>query len=553
MASDQRFERTLLAVAEAVQTFAAGTFEFAESIKRIWGPQTEPDAVETSNPLHVEGMQDVQVVCQVRERTPVSQDGDQLAVHSHTHPPSVTMHGEDLQALQESSASIDTANMQISIDIDALAGSTTQQAFRCCYKCFSRWQDGSANPPCQPIPGREIPAGELGMMLFDKIESDRYLIEQTRNATREGQNFGDSFHERPEIPLCPPIAGIPQPQLGSKRAHQDNDEQQPVFKRQRTQKFCEKARLERNEQLKKAMQQEQDDHEAIEDSESSSSSVSSPSSIYSSSSSEEEEAQVNSEAIKVSDVVRALDKIAHNEVMHEEENDRSSTLTQEQSSGESSSEEYDSSDDYSSSQEEEAVQILAAKEVSQEERNVKAKAAIQPEDENSEASSSSAEDDSSEEDLEEEPEYQLKNQLALKAGAQAECKEMIKEAIPILLEEENTESESSSSSSEDESSEEESDESDEEPEKPQNQPATEKEPPQGRKVNSQELVQLSSDESSNSSSETSSSEESEDEPEESKKQRAAIVEAQKKREEKPQEPIEILSDEPSEEDSEMET
>jgi hypothetical protein len=108
MASDQKFQRTLLAVAEAVQTFPVGTFDFAESIKQIWGPQTEPDAVETPHTLPVEGMQDVQVVEQPRGRTPISQNGDQLPIDSHSHPPSVTIENAYLEPLHEAIGPLDT-------------------------------------------------------------------------------------------------------------------------------------------------------------------------------------------------------------------------------------------------------------------------------------------------------------------------------------------------------------------------------------------------------------------------------------------------------------
>lgn len=139
------------AVAEAVQIFAAGTFDFAESIKQIWGPQTQPDAVETSNHLPVEGMQDVQVFDQLHDRTPVSQDGDRLAINSHGHPPSMTLHdGEGtLELPHEATVPLDTANMQLSNDMDAVSGSL-QDAVRSCYECFARWQDKSPFPPCLP-------------------------------------------------------------------------------------------------------------------------------------------------------------------------------------------------------------------------------------------------------------------------------------------------------------------------------------------------------------------------------------------------------------------
>lgn len=134
MASDQRLQRTVQAVAEAVQIFAAGTFGFAESIKQIWGPQTHPDA-ETSNHLPVKGMQ----------------DGDQLAIKSHSHPPSMTLHdGEGvLEVPHEAIVPLDTANMQLSSDMDAVARSL-QDAVRSCYECFARWKDESPFPSCLP-------------------------------------------------------------------------------------------------------------------------------------------------------------------------------------------------------------------------------------------------------------------------------------------------------------------------------------------------------------------------------------------------------------------
>lgn len=151
MASDQRFQQTVQAVAEAVQIFAAGTFDFAESIKQIWGPQIQSDAVEASNHLPVEGRQDVQVADQIRDRTPLSQGGDQLATNSRSHPPSMTLHdGEGaLEVPHEAIIPLDTTNMQLSNDMDAVSRSL-QDAVRSCYECFARWQDESSFPPCLP-------------------------------------------------------------------------------------------------------------------------------------------------------------------------------------------------------------------------------------------------------------------------------------------------------------------------------------------------------------------------------------------------------------------
>lgn len=156
MVSDQRFQRNVQAVAEAVQVFAAGTFDFAESIKQIWGPQAQPDALETSNLLPVEGMQDVQIVGELRERIPVSQDGDQLAIHSHTYPPSVTLHnGEGVSEVShETTVPVETANMELSNNMDVLAGSI-HRSIRSCYECFVRWRDESPFPPCHSITGQQ--------------------------------------------------------------------------------------------------------------------------------------------------------------------------------------------------------------------------------------------------------------------------------------------------------------------------------------------------------------------------------------------------------------
>lgn len=146
MASDKRFQRTVQAVAEAVQIFATGTFDFAESIKQIWEPQTQPDAMETSNHLPMEGIQDAD---QLRDRTPVSQDGDQLAINSHSHPPAMTLYdGEGaLEVPLEAIVPLDMSNTQLSNDMDAVARSL-DDAVRSCYECFARWQDESPFPSC---------------------------------------------------------------------------------------------------------------------------------------------------------------------------------------------------------------------------------------------------------------------------------------------------------------------------------------------------------------------------------------------------------------------
>ncbi|KAJ5383208.1 hypothetical protein N7517_001119 [Penicillium concentricum] len=569
MANDQRFQRTVLAVAEAVQTFAAGTFDFAESIKQIWGPQTEPDVVETSNPRPVEGMQEVQVD-QLRERTPVSQDGDQLVIHSHSQSPSVTSEDAFLEALQSAIGPPETANLQLSNEMDAIS----QQSVKCCYECFARWIDESPNPPCQSIPGQEaceyctrmkigcemIPADEMVKILERKRDADDWLA--ACDDRRERRRFMDSWYgefERVKMAISSPIADVPQQQAGSKRVYWD-DEQQPVSKRQRTHEVREEPMPDRNGQLKRTMQREEDDHGAVEDRESSPLSGSFSSSVSSSEDEEEEEVQLQlnrqeSSPIKVSYQVH---KTTHREVINlEEENERSSTLTQEQSSEITSSEE--DNDGYSSSSERETMQI-SGKEVHQERRNMYANAAIQPQ-ESSEASSPSSGGESSEEETEDEPEAQLENRLAPNAVSQYERKETTKVANHILLEEESDESESSSASSASEASPSE-EESGDEAEAPKRQRARREESPKEQKVYSKEPIQVSDDESSNSSLDEFSEEESESEPELLREQPATVMEPQKRREDMPEESIEITSDEFnsgssddefSEEESEMET
>ncbi|KAJ5494583.1 hypothetical protein N7463_010670 [Penicillium fimorum] len=127
LTSDQRFQRTMVTMAEAVQIFAPGTLDFAESIKQIWGPQTEQDTVETSNPLPVDGIQDVQID-QLRERTPVSQDGDQLDIHSRSQTPFMTFEDAYLEPLHSAIGPLQTANLQLSNEMDTLAASTKQPA-----------------------------------------------------------------------------------------------------------------------------------------------------------------------------------------------------------------------------------------------------------------------------------------------------------------------------------------------------------------------------------------------------------------------------------------
>ncbi|KAJ5159014.1 uncharacterized protein N7500_008665 [Penicillium coprophilum] len=566
MASDQRFQRTVLAVAEAVQTFAAGTFDFAESIKQIWGPQAEPDAVETSNPLPVDTMQGVQVD-HLRERTPISQEGDQLKIHSHSQSPSTTSEDENLKALNSAIGPLQAANLQLLNEIHA----PTQRSVKCCYECFTRWIDESQNPPCQSIPGQEackfctqsqnacemIPQGELPGMLQRKRDADAWLADY--DDPRDRRRFLNSWYwpfERQQASL--------------KRVYRDIDEQQPVPKRQRKHEVREGPIMERNEQLKKIMQQEQDDHGAVEARDTSPLVVSSSSSV-SSSEEEEKESQVQVKRQKMSpfkdsDQAQVAHKVTHEEVLHlEEENERSSTLTQGHSSEVSSSEEDD--DGYSSSSsEEEGVQILATKESSQGSQNVRVKVAIQAQDESSDSSSSS-EDEPSEEESEDDSQAQQKNTLALKSVWQDGRNQRMKVSIPTLLEEESDDSESSSSSSEDNSpsssSEEESSEDESETERKElkRQPVTREELPEENKFYPKELVQSTDGESSSSPSENESSEESKSEPELPKNQLTTLVESQKGREANPNEPIEITSDESSSsssdegssKDSEMET
>ncbi|OQE38007.1 hypothetical protein PENCOP_c009G02144 [Penicillium coprophilum] len=581
MASNQRLQRTVLAVAEAVQTFAAGTFDFAESIKQIWGPQTEPDVVETSNPLPVDAMQGVQVD-QLRERTPISQEGDQLEIHSHSQSPSTTFEDEYLKALNSAIGPRETANLKLSNEIHAI----TQQSVKCCYECFARWIDESPSPPCQSIPGQEtcefcthsqtvcemIPQGELPGMLQRKRDADAWLADY--DDPRDRRRFLNSWYwpfERVKIPISPPIADVSQQQTGLKRVYWDIDEQQPVPKRQRKHELREGPIMERNEQLKKIMQQEQDGHGAVEARDSSPLVVSSSSSV-SSSEEEEKQSQVQvkrqkTSPFKDSDQVQAAHEVAREALIHQEEdNERSSTLTQGHSSEVSSSEEDD--DGYSSSSsEEEGVQISATKEVLQEDQNVGVKVAIQAQGESSESSSSLSEDEPSEEESEDDSQEHKKNQLAPKAVWQDGRVERMKSSIPTLLEEESDDSESSSSSSADESScsssEDESSEaeSESELEKLKRQSVTREDPPRETKFKTEELVQSSDDKSSILSSEDEYSEESESEPELPKNRLTTLVEPQKGREANPNEPIEITSDESSSgssddgssEDSEMET
>ena len=154
MASDQRFQRTVQAVAEAVQTFAVGIFDFAESIKKIWGPQTQPDAVETSDPLPVEGMQDVQTVDQLRDRTPVSQDSDHLSTHSHSYPLSEAMDDGESYVMHERIAPSESAPLHLLFfnAMEAAAGSINK-SFRTCYVCCTRWRDERPFPPCHYVLG----------------------------------------------------------------------------------------------------------------------------------------------------------------------------------------------------------------------------------------------------------------------------------------------------------------------------------------------------------------------------------------------------------------
>ncbi|KGO62262.1 hypothetical protein PEX1_066210 [Penicillium expansum] len=552
MVSDQRFQRNVQAVAEAVQVFAAGTFDFAESIKQIWGPQAQPDALETSNLLPVEGMQDVQIVGELRERIPVSQDGDQLAIHSHTYPPSVTLHnGEGVSEVShETTVPVETANMELSNNMDVLAGSI-HRSIRSCYECFVRWRDESPFPPCHSITGQQtcnyclrnqipcdmIPAGEMGKMLQRRREADLYRAAQNGNVPIKREPFEHPFYETSEqleIPLSSSIGDTPQQQASSKRVYQYIDEQQPVAKRQQTQGLRQKP-----------MPNPCGGKKVIYD-----------------------RNKMVMERREMGNLLRVPEKVTHE---LEVEVDVSSSSTQGKSSAESSSEEED--DDYSSEEEEQAVQIPA----------------VRSRQENSESSSSSSEDESSEEDSDDEP-GEPKQQLIAKEELLKELKDNSEELIQL------PDNESSNSSSEDGSSDEESEhepeeqqriqlapeafsqekriemmrrmkeaitnleedikeESDDKPEEPTKQPGTKEQPPK-------EPIHPSDDESSDSSSEDESSEEeSEEEPGQPKKQPATKVELEKSREvKKPEEPIGITSDEASslsdgkfsEEDSDME-
>ncbi|KAJ5957662.1 hypothetical protein N7501_011941 [Penicillium viridicatum] len=441
MASDQRFQQTVQAVAEAVQIFAAATFDFAESIKQIWGPQIQPDAVETSNHLPVEGMQDVQVADQLRDRTPASQDGDQLTTNSCSHPPSMTLHdGEGaLEVPHEAIIPLDTTNMQLSNDMDAVSKSLLD-AVTSCYKCFAGWQDESPFPPClSTLMGRcdyctrmkiHCKTREMRKMMQRKREAALYLAAQNGDAPIKNERFERSVYETSEpleMPLSSPIVDVPQQQVGSKRVYHGIEEQQPMFKRQWIQEL--QRGLGRKVCAgKRVLRQEQDYHAAAaENGESSSSSVSL-------SLSEKEASQIKmamntqaSSPIETSGLLPVAYKVTGEDVAHlDGENYGSSSFTQTESLEDSSSE--DDEDDYSSSskKQEKAVQMPAAKEVSQEEHN--SKELIQLSDDGS--SNSSSEDESSGEESGDEPEEQLKHHLAQEAFSQEERERIIKEAIP---------------------------------------------------------------------------------------------------------------------------
>ncbi|OQD63288.1 hypothetical protein PENPOL_c010G05287 [Penicillium polonicum] len=361
MASDQRFQQTVQAVAEAVQIFAAGTFDFAESIKQIWGPQIQSDAVEASNHLPVEGRQDVQVADQIRDRTPLSQGGDQLATNSRSHPPSMTLHdGEGaLEVPHEAIIPLDTTNMQLSNDMDAVSRSL-QDAVRSCYECFARWQDESSFPPCLPtLMGRCDYCTR--MKIHCKMRDEEDDATQKRSGSLscstkwrcpiKNERFERSVYETSEpleMPLSSPIVDVPQQQVGSKRVYHGIGEQQPMFKRQRIQEL--RRGLGRKVcGGKMVLRQEQDYHAAAaENGESSSSSVSL-------SSSEKEASQIKmamntqaSSPIKTSGLSPVAYKVTGEDVTQlDGENYGSSSLTQTESLEDSSSEEDE--DDYSSS------------------------------------------------------------------------------------------------------------------------------------------------------------------------------------------------------------
>lgn len=119
---------------------------------KIWGPQTQPDAVETSDPLPVEGMQDVQTVDQLRDRTPVPQDSDHLAIHSHSYPLSEAMDDGESDVMHERIAPSESARLHLLFfnAMEAAAGSVNK-SFRTCYVCCTRWRDESPFPPCHYV------------------------------------------------------------------------------------------------------------------------------------------------------------------------------------------------------------------------------------------------------------------------------------------------------------------------------------------------------------------------------------------------------------------
>jgi hypothetical protein len=139
MASDQKLQRTVQAVAEAVQVFTAGTFDFAESIKQIWGPQPEPDVAETSATLPVDGMQDVQMLDDLSERTPVSQTADPPALHYQNHSP-MTMRDEETELQHQMIEPLETPDVQPSTGYDVLTGPSSKCG-RVCYECVHYWQE----------------------------------------------------------------------------------------------------------------------------------------------------------------------------------------------------------------------------------------------------------------------------------------------------------------------------------------------------------------------------------------------------------------------------
>lgn len=108
--------------------------------------------METSDPLPVEGMQDVQTVDQLRDRTLVPQDSDHLAIHSHSHPLSEAMDDGESDVMHERIAPSESARLHLLFfnAMEAAAGSINK-AVRTCYMCCTRWRDESPFPHCHYV------------------------------------------------------------------------------------------------------------------------------------------------------------------------------------------------------------------------------------------------------------------------------------------------------------------------------------------------------------------------------------------------------------------